>query len=66
MRKEWAFAPDLEKRKAISEALSRRAYEVVPYVPFAQWSYPVAAVGDRLSGVVPVASVPVMWNIEKK
>jgi len=66
MRKEWAFAPDLEKRKAISEALSRRAYEVVPYVPFAQWSYPVAYRSDRLSGVVPVASVPVMWNIEKK
>jgi peptide/nickel transport system substrate-binding protein len=66
LRKEWAFAPDLEKRKALAETMSRRAYEVVPYVPFAQWRNPVAYRSDRLSGVVPVASVPVMWNIEKK
>lgn len=66
LRREWGFAPDLATRKKLAIALSRRAYEQVPYVSFAQWSNPVAYRADRLSGVQTMPSVPPMWNIEKK
>jgi peptide/nickel transport system substrate-binding protein len=38
----------------------------VPFVTFAQWLTPVAYRDDRISGLVPVPTVPVFWNIEKK
>ena len=66
LRREWAFAPDLATRKKLAVALSRRAYEQVPYVSFAQWSNPVAFRSDKLSGVITMPSLPPMWNIEKK
>jgi peptide/nickel transport system substrate-binding protein len=66
MRTEWAFASDLATRKKIAADLSRRAYELVPYISFAQWRNPVAYREDRISGVIAVPSVPPMWNIEKK
>ena len=52
--------------KKIAVDISKRAYEVVPYVSFAQWVNPVAYREDKISGVIPVPSVPAMWNIEKK
>lgn len=66
LRTEWAFAPDLAARKKVAVELSRRAYEQVPYISFAQWRNPVAFRSDRLSGVQTMPSVPPMWNIEKK
>ena len=66
LRKKWAFAPDEATRKQVAVELSRRAYEQVPYISFAQWRNPVAYRSDRISGVIPVPSVPPMWNIEKK
>ena len=66
MRKAWAFAPDIEKRKALAIDLSKRAYEQVPYISFAQWVNPVAYRSDKIAGVISVPSVPPMWNIEKK
>lgn len=66
LRKEWAFAPDLATRKKIAVEISKRAYDQVPQIPFAQWSTPVAYRSDRLSGVQTMPSVPPMWNIEKK
>jgi peptide/nickel transport system substrate-binding protein len=66
LRKEWAFAPDMETRKKLAVELSKRAYDQVPYISFAQWSNPVAYRSDRLSGVQTMPSVPPMWNIEKK
>jgi peptide/nickel transport system substrate-binding protein len=66
LRKEWAFAPDVATRKKVAVEISKRGYEQVPYISFAQWSNPVAYRADRLSGVLPVPSVPPMWNIEKK
>ncbi|MGE0723786.1 MAG: ABC transporter substrate-binding protein [Alphaproteobacteria bacterium] len=66
VRRTWGLAPDLEKRKEIAVDLSKRLYEQVPFVPFAQWLNPVAYRADRISGVLPVPSVPPMWNIEKK
>jgi peptide/nickel transport system substrate-binding protein len=66
LRKAWAFAPDLPTRKQVAAELSRRAYDQVPYISFAQWQNPVAYRSDRLTGVLSVPSVPPMWNIEKK
>ncbi len=66
MRTSWAFAPDAAKRKQIAAELSKRAYEQVPYISFAQWRNPVAYRSDRLSGVITMPSLPPMWNIEKK
>jgi peptide/nickel transport system substrate-binding protein len=66
LRKEWAFAPDLAARKKIAVELSRRAYDQVPYISFAQWRTPIAYRSDRLSGVIVTPSIPPMWNIEKK
>lgn len=66
LRKEWAFAPDIATRKKVAAEISKRGYEQVPYISFAQWSNPVAYRADRISGVLPVPSVPPMWNIEKK
>ena len=66
LRKKWAFASDQATRKQVAVELSKRAYEQVPYISFAQWRNPVAYRSDRISGVLPVPSVPPMWNIEKK
>ena len=40
--------------------------EQVVYVPFGQWTAPIAYRADRISGIVPVTGLPVFWNIEKK
>ena len=66
LRQKWAFAPDQASRKTLAVDMSRRAYELVPYISFAQWRNPVAYRSDRLTGVLSVPSVPPMWNIEKK
>lgn len=66
MRREWAFAPDMETRKKIAVELSKRAYEQVPYISFAQWRNPMAFRSDRISGVLSVPTIPVLWNIDKK
>ncbi|BBK38634.1 ABC transporter substrate-binding protein [Allostella sp. ATCC 35155] len=66
LRRDWAAAPDLAGRKSIAVELSKRAYDQVPYISFAQWSNPSAYRTDKLSGVVPAPGYPVMWNIEKK
>ncbi|MGE0698511.1 MAG: ABC transporter substrate-binding protein, partial [Hyphomicrobiaceae bacterium] len=36
LRKEWAFAGDIPTRKKIAVEISKRAYELVPYITFAQ------------------------------
>ena len=58
LRKKWAFAPDMATRKQVATELSRKAYEFVPYVTFAQWRNPSAYRSDRISGVISVPSVP--------
>ncbi|MGE0723788.1 MAG: ABC transporter substrate-binding protein [Alphaproteobacteria bacterium] len=65
LRRDWAFAPDAAARKAIAVDIQRRAYEVVPYVSYAQWVNPMAYRADRIAGVIAVPQIPVMWNIER-
>jgi len=64
LRAQWSAEGDFEKRKAIGEAIQRRAAEFVHYVPVGQFFHPVAY-RSSLSGVLPVP-IPVFWNIEKK
>lgn len=66
LRKQWAFAPDLATRKKLAVELSKRAYDQVPYISFAQWRTPIAYRSDRLTGVLVTPSIPPMWNIDKK
>ncbi|HEY9566695.1 MAG TPA: ABC transporter substrate-binding protein [Thalassobaculum sp.] len=66
LRKQWAFAQDIETRKKLAVEISKSAYENVPYISFAQWRNPVAYRSDQISGVIAVPSIPPMWNIEKK
>ena len=64
LRAAWVTEGDAGKRKAITDELQKRMYEVVPYVNFGQFFQPMAY-RSNLSGVLSVG-VPVMWNIEKK
>ena len=64
LRQQWSAEGDFEKRKAIGEAIQRRAAEFVHYVPVGQFFQPVAY-RTSLAGVLPVP-IPVFWNIEKK
>lgn len=65
LRREFAFAtPD--QRQSIADRLHARAMEVVTYLPFGQWTQPMAFRSDRVSGVVPIAGIAVFWNIERR
>ncbi len=59
----WAHEPDRAKRHALIDAIQRRAYVSVPYVPFGQFFQPVAF-RNNVTGVL-VAGQPVYWNIDK-
>ncbi len=60
----YPYATDPAERRRILDALQTSAYRIVPYVPFGQWSLPVAY-SPRLSGVLSMAGVIVPWNIRK-
>ncbi|WP_426954423.1 ABC transporter substrate-binding protein [Muricoccus radiodurans] len=51
------------RRQAI-DRLQESAYRVVPYVPSGQWFLPVA-VSPRLSGMLGMPGIVVLWNIAK-
>jgi peptide/nickel transport system substrate-binding protein len=55
---------DPAKQKAISDAITKRAFELVMYVPIGQMQFP-AAYRKSLSGMLD-GPVPVFWNVEKK
>jgi peptide/nickel transport system substrate-binding protein len=63
LRDAFAKEGDLAKRKAIAEALQKRAAEFVHYVPLGQFFSPVAY-RSNLKGVMEVPWA-VYWNIEK-
>jgi peptide/nickel transport system substrate-binding protein len=61
---EWSREADPAARTPILERINRRAWEVIPYVPYGQYSQPVA-VRANIHGVLE-AGIPVYWNIEKR
>ena len=66
LRNDYAFAQtDAEKRKVTTE-LQERAIEQVVYLPFGQWTQPLAYRADRIDGIVPNTGLIVLWNITKK
>jgi peptide/nickel transport system substrate-binding protein len=63
LKAEFLKEPDAAKRKALAEAITKRAFEVVMYVPLGQMQFP-AAYRKSLTGVLD-GPVPVFWNVEK-
>lgn len=66
LRNAFGFAQTDEERMKISRDLQARAIEQVVYLPFGQWTAPIAYRSDRLTGVLGVAGLAVLWNIAKK
>jgi peptide/nickel transport system substrate-binding protein len=64
LRDAFARAPDAASQKAIAEAVQLREREVVTHVHLGQYYQPIAA--RKSIGGVPIAPVPVFWNVEKK
>lgn len=60
----FPYAATAEERTRILTELHESAYRVVPYLPFGQWFLPVAY-SPRLSGVLGMPGIIIMWNIEK-
>ncbi len=64
LRDEWASSTDAGKKKSVATEVQKRAYEVIPYVPFGQWFQPQAW-RNNLDGLIN-APVPFMWNVSKR
>jgi peptide/nickel transport system substrate-binding protein len=64
LRDAWATATSLEEKKAIAEDIQARAYEIGLYIPFGQWTVPIAH-RDNLEGIVDAPEAMVLWNLEK-
>lgn len=61
---EWARESDPAARGPILERIHRRAWDSLPYIPFGQYTQPVA-VRANVQGII-AAGMPVYWNIEKR
>jgi peptide/nickel transport system substrate-binding protein len=66
LRNAYAFAQTEEEKKKAARELQKRAIEQVVYVPFGQWTQPLAYRADRIEGIVPNTGLVVLWNISKK
>jgi len=64
LRRDYVRAPDESARGATLEALQRRLWQVVPFVPLGQYRQPLAW-RDNVRGML-TATINVYWNIEKK
>jgi peptide/nickel transport system substrate-binding protein len=63
LRNRFARATDPVTQKEIAEAIQVRAAQVTTHVFLGQW-YTAVAVRKNVSGM-PIAPVPVFWNVEK-
>ena len=63
MRIQYAYETDPAKQKALVEAMHRRLWEVLPYVPLGQFKQPFLW-RKNVSGVLKTNTL-VYWNIEK-
>jgi len=61
---DWARESDPAARRPILERIHRRAWESLPYIPYGQYTQPIA-VRANVQGIV-AAGMPVYWNIEKR
>lgn len=66
MRSEYGFTQTPEQRKALARRIQERAIEQVVYVPFGQWTQPIAYREDKIKDVIGVTGLAVLWGIQKK
>jgi len=66
LRNAYAFAQTDAEKQAAARAVDERAAEVVTYIPFGQWSVPIAYRQDRIENVVTNTGLAVLWNIRRK
>jgi peptide/nickel transport system substrate-binding protein len=66
LRNVYGLAQTEEEKKKAARDLQTRAIEQVVYVPFGQWTQPLAYRADRIDGIVPNTGLVVLWNISKK
>jgi peptide/nickel transport system substrate-binding protein len=63
LQRAYVRAPDAAAQRVALEALHRRLWQVVPFVPAGQYSQPLAW-RNNVTGLL-TATVNVYWNIEK-
>jgi peptide/nickel transport system substrate-binding protein len=66
LRNAYGLAQTEEEKKKAARDLQTRAIEQVVYVPFGQWTQPLAYRADRIEGIVPNTGLVVLWNISRK
>ena len=64
LREAWFNASDAAGSKKAADAVQRRAFEFVPFVPTGQFILPTAY-RSNISGVI-IAPMAFLWNVEKK
>jgi peptide/nickel transport system substrate-binding protein len=64
LRETWFNTTDVASSKKAAEAIQRRAFEFVPFVPTGQFILPTAY-RTNITGVI-IAPINLLWNVEKK
>jgi peptide/nickel transport system substrate-binding protein len=64
LREAWFNASDSAASKKAADAVQRRAFEFVPFIPTGQFILPTAY-RSNISGVI-IAPVAFLWNVEKR
>lgn len=64
LRDDFVRASDPAKQKEIADAIQKRAYELVMYIPTGQYYQP-SAYRTNLAGFLK-APVPLFWNVDKR
>jgi peptide/nickel transport system substrate-binding protein len=66
LRSAFGFAATEQEKKKAAADLQARAIEQVVYIPYGQWTVPIAYRADRIDGIVSNPGLAVLWNISKK
>ncbi|HWD60252.1 MAG TPA: ABC transporter substrate-binding protein, partial [Stellaceae bacterium] len=64
LRTQWLKASTLDDRKTIAEAIQRRAFEIVPYIPTGQY-FQKTAYRKNLKGTPLTGPAVFQWNVWK-
>jgi peptide/nickel transport system substrate-binding protein len=63
IRTKFAKEPNVEKQKVLADELQKRLWEVIPFVPLAQYTQPVPH-RKNVTGLL-LAPIQVFWNMDK-
>jgi len=64
MRDQFARSTSADEQKKLAEAIQKRVYDEVIYIPLGQFEQP-SVWRKSLKGVLDGPATPVFWNIEK-